>query len=112
MQSRFNAKGVTSDDKEVVLAYELNQENFKVELHIASKKLLKADLLEQLEKKWVEGEGFEFPKGTIEVSPNLNAESILPDDIRSGESGKIRIKQNEWAYTLLTAKLWESYLLE
>jgi len=60
----------------------------------------------------VEGEVFEFPKGTQEVTPNLNAESLLPEDIRSDEAGKIRIKQNEWAYTLLTAKLWESYLHE
>ena len=73
---------------------------------------MKGELLAQLQKNWVEGEAFEFPKGTKEIAPNLNAESILPEDIRSDESGKIRIKQNEWAYTLLTAKLWESYLHE
>ena len=73
---------------------------------------MNGELLEQLQKNWVEGQAFEFPKTTIEVAPNLNAESILPDDIRSDESGKIRAKQNEWAYTLLTAKLWESYLNE
>ncbi|MES2619460.1 MAG: hypothetical protein V4615_01305 [Bacteroidota bacterium] len=112
MQSRFTAKGVTSDDKDVLLAYELKQEEFKVTLFMVPKKALKGEMQEQLEKSWVEGEAFEFPEGTIEISPNLNAESILPDDIRSGESGKIRIKQNEWAYALLTAKLWESYLLE
>lgn len=112
MQSRFTAKGVTSDDKDVLLAYELKQEEFKVNLFVVPKKALKAEMLEQLEKNWVEGEAFEFPEGTTEISPNLNAESILPDDIRSGEAGKIRIKQNEWAYSLLTAKLWESYLLE
>jgi hypothetical protein len=112
MQSRFTAKGLTSDDKDVHLAYELKQEEFKVELHIVPTKLLKGDLLEKLEKNWVDGEAFEFPEGTIEITPNLNAESVLPDDIRSGEAGKIRIKQNEWAYSLLTAKLWESYLLE
>ncbi len=112
MQSRFTAKGVTSDDKEVLLAYELKQEEFKVLLYIVPKKSLKAETKELLEKNWVDGEAFEFPKGTVEVNPNLNAESILPDDIRSDEAGKIRIKQNEWAYSLLTAKLWESYLLE
>jgi hypothetical protein len=112
MQSRFTAKGVTSEDKEVVLAYELKEEEFKVNLHIIPKKSLKGEKQEQLEKNWVDGEAFEFPEGTIEVAPNLNAESILPEDIRSEEAGKIRIKQNEWAYILLTAKLWESYLLE
>lgn len=73
---------------------------------------MKGELLEQLQKNWVAGEDFAFPKGTKEVAPNLNAESVLPEDIRSDEAGKIRIKQNEWAYTLLTAKLWESYLNE
>ena len=113
MQSRFTAKGITSDDKEVLLAYELKEEEFKVELHIVPKKSLKGDTLEQLEKNWVDGEAFEFPKGTVDVVPKLQGdESILPGDIRSDEAGKIRTKQNEWAYTLLTAKLWESYLNE
>jgi hypothetical protein len=112
MQSRFTAKGLTSEDKEVILAYELKEEEFKVNLYIIPKKSLKGEVQEQLEKGWVDGAAFEFPEGTIEVAPNLNAESILPEDIRSEEAGKIRIKQNEWAYLLLTAKLWESYLLE
>ena len=113
MQSRFTATGVTADDKEVLLAYELKEEEFKVTLYIVPKKSLKGELLEQLQKNWVEGAEFEFPKGTKEVNPKLQGEeSILPEDIRSEESGKIRIRQNEWAYTLLTAKLWESYLLE
>ncbi len=113
MLSRFTATGVTADDKEVLLAYELKAEEFKVNLFIIPKKSLKGDALLLLEKNWVEGEAFEFPKGTKEVAPKLQGEeSILPADIRSEESGKIRTKQNEWAYTLLTAKLWESYLLE
>ncbi|MCX6199911.1 MAG: hypothetical protein NTY88_11940 [Bacteroidetes bacterium] len=113
MLSRFTATGVTADDKEVLLAYELREEEFKVNLYIIPKKSLKGDALQLLEKNWVEGEAFEFPKGTKEVAPKLQGEeSILPSDIRSEESGKIRTKQNEWAYTLLTAKLWESYLLE
>ncbi|HLP21743.1 MAG TPA: hypothetical protein VK174_15625, partial [Chitinophagales bacterium] len=112
MLSRFTATGVTADEKEVVLAYQLKEEEFKVNLFIIPRKGLKPEALEQIEKNWVDGEAIEFPEGTVEVSPNLNAESVLPEDIRSEESGKIRTKQNEWAYTLLTAKLWESYLTE
>jgi len=112
MQSRFTAKGVNSEDKEVVLAYELKEEEFKVDLYIIPRKSLKADDLEKLEKGWVSGEAYEFPEGTTLINPELNAESVLPDNIRSDEAGKIRIKQNEWAYQLLTTKLWESYLLE
>lgn len=104
--------GVTSDDRAVLLAYELKEDAFKVDLQIVPRKDLTNEQAQALETKWVEGEAFEFPEGTELVSPNLNAESILPDNIRSDETGKIRSKQNEWAYVLLTAKLWESYLLE
>lgn len=112
MLSRFTATGVTADEKEVVLAYQLNEEEFKVNLYVVPRLALKGEAMEQLEKGWVDGQAFEFPEGTTEVTPNLNAELLLPDDIRSDEVGKIRAKQNEWAYTLLTAKLWESYLNE
>lgn len=112
MQSRFTAKGISSDDKEVVLAYELKEQEFKVDLYIIPRKSLKADDLEKLEKGWVNGEAYEFPEDTKLINPNLNAESVLPDDIRSEEAGKIRIKQNEWAYQLLTTKIWEVYLHE
>src|ERR1700761_7945498 len=109
MQSRFTATGVTNDDKQVLLAYELKQDEFKVSLYVVPRKGLSPEDTEKIEKGWVEGEVFEFPETATLIYPNLNAESILPDDIRSQEVGKIRAKQNEWAYTLLTAKLWESY---
>jgi len=112
MQSRFTAKGVNSEDKEVVLAYELKEQEFKVDLYLIPRKSLNAEEFEKLEKGWVNGDAYEFPEGTVLINPELNAESVLPEDIRSEEAGKIRIKQNEWAYQLLTTKLWESYLLE
>ncbi len=112
MQSRFTALGITNDDRAVLLAYELKEGEFKVDLYIVPRKSLSNEQAEQLEKGWVEGGAFDFPEDALFVNPNLNAESILPADIRSDETGKIRIKQNEWAYQLLTAKLWESYLLE
>lgn len=112
MQSRFTAKGISSDDKEVVLAYELKEQEFKVDLYITPRKSLKPEDLEQLEKAWVNGEAYEFPEDTKLVIPNLNDESILPQDIRSDEAGKIRIKQNDWAYQLLTTKIWEVYMQE
>ena len=112
MQSRFTAKGVNSEDKEIVLAYELKEEEFKVDLYLIPRKALKTDELDKLEKGWVDGEAYEFPEETTLINPNLNDESVLPENIRSDEAGKIRAKQNEWAYQLLTKKLWESYLHE
>ncbi len=112
MQSRFTAKGVTSDDKKVLLAYELKEDEFKVDLYIIPQKGLDKGWEEKLMKEWIEGGDIEFPKEVEFINPNLHAESILPDHIRSDETGKIRGQQNEWAIQLLTAKLWESFLLE
>lgn len=112
MLSRFTAVGTTADDKTVLLAYELNEEQFRITLYLTPRAALTNEQAEFIETKWVEGEPFEFPAETLQVHPNLHAETILPADILSKETGKIRIKQNEWAYQLLTAKLWESFLLE
>lgn len=112
MQSRFTAKGVNQEGKDVFLAYELKEEEFKVNLFIIPAASLKAADRKLLETEWVEGKEYLFPEDTVCTHPNLNAETILPEEIRSEETGKIRIKQNEWAYILLTAKLWESYLIE
>lgn len=112
MSPRFTATGTTADNKEVILAYELNEAAFKIQLRIIPEKLLADTELELLQKNWVEGQPFPFPDGTIEVEPDLSADSILPADILSKEAGKIRSIQHDWAITLLTAKIWESYLTE
>ncbi len=108
MQTRFTAKGIAGDGKEVLLAFELLEEAFLVNLNIIPKAAFSNEQLEQ----WAAGEAIQLPEGTITVQPNLNEDSILPADIKSEETGKIRTKQNEWAYRLLTNKLWESYLIE
>lgn len=112
IQTRFTAKGVTTDDKGVVLAYELNEAEFKVVLRVIPAKSLNAEVMEKLETAWIAGEEFEFPEDTQVINPSLEAESILPDDIRSEETGKIRARQNEWAYHLVTNKLWEAFIQE
>ena len=64
MLSRFTAKGVNTDDKEVVLAYELKEQEFKVDLYITPRKSFKPEDLEKLEKGWVNGDAYEFPEDT------------------------------------------------
>ena len=108
MQTRFTAKGTAGDGKEVSLAFELLEEAFLVSLSIIPKAAFSNEQLSQ----WAAGETIQLPEGTVTVQPNLNEDSILPADIKSEETGKIRAKQNEWAYLLLTNKLWESYLIE
>lgn len=112
MQSRFTAHGLNSENKEVVLAFELLEEAVQVNLYIVPKQALTAEQSQQLQKEWVNGEAFEFPAEAVLTNPDLNNDSILPDDIKSEETGLIRSKQNEWAYRLLTNKLWEVYLVE
>ena len=112
MQPRFVTTGTVNDTQESILAYELNEAAFKLNLYVVPKKALTKKTLEALSNDWVAGGDFEFPEGTELITPDINADSILPDHIKTERTGEIRHKQNEWAVQLLTNKLWESYLLE
>lgn len=112
MSSRFTTTGLAADNTKVLLAYELNEAAFKITLTIIPEKLLSAADTQHLKVDWVKGEPFDFPEGATHIEPDLSAESILPNDIRSEETGKIRSIQHDWAITLLTSKIWESYLTE
>jgi hypothetical protein len=112
MQSRFITAGNLKDELDVILAYELQEAEFRLALHVIPKKTLNKESLDKLSNDWVNGGEFEFPEGTELIYPDINADSILPDNIKSDKTGEIRHKQNEWAVQLLTNKLWESYLLE
>jgi hypothetical protein len=112
MQSRFITTGNIKDSVEAVLAYELKEAEFRLDLHVIPRKLLNKEMMEALTNEWVNGGAFEFPEGTEQIYPDINADSILPDHIKSDKTGEIRHKQNEWAVQLLTNKLWESYLIE
>lgn len=112
MQSRFITTGNVKDAQDAVLAYELQEAEFRLVLHVIPKKLLSKELMETLSNDWVNGGAFSFPEGTELIYPDINADSILPDHIKSDKTGEIRHKQNEWAVQLLTNKLWESYLIE
>jgi len=112
MQSRFITTGNVKDTQDVILAYELKEAEFRLDLHVIPKKALSKELMDKLSTDWVNGGEFSFPEGTEIIYPDINADSILPEDIKSDKTGEIRHKQNEWAVQLLTNKLWESYLLE
>ena len=112
MQSRFITTGNVKDSIEVILAYELKEAEFRLDLHVIPKKLLNKELMDALSNDWVNGGTFVFPEGAETIFPDINADSILPEDIKSDKTGEIRHKQNEWAVQLLTNKLWESYLIE
>ena len=112
MQSRFITTGNVKDEMEVILAYQLNEAEFRLDLHVIPRKLLDKEQMDALSNEWVNGAEFGFPEGTETIYPDINADSILPDHIKSDKTGEIRHKQNEWAVQLLTNKLWESYLIE
>ena len=112
MQSRFITAGILKDELDVILAYELKEAEFRLDLYVIPRKLLNKESLEKLGNDWVNGGEFAFPEGTELIYPDINADSILPDNIKTEKTGEIRHKQNEWAVQLLTNKLWESYLIE
>ncbi len=112
MQNRFVVNGKIQNTQNVVLAYELLEADFKINLHVTDRKELSTEQLAFLQKDWTEGATFEFPATTKLINPDVNADSILPDNIQSEETGKVRHFQNEWAVQLLTNKLWEVYLVQ
>jgi hypothetical protein len=112
MQNRFTARGKNKEEQDLLLAFELQEAQFKVILHLIPMNTLKQDQIAFLEKDWVEGAEYSLLENTQTISPDLNDDSMLPQDILSQETGKIRMQQNAWALRLLTNKLWESYLLE
>lgn len=112
MQNRFVVNGKIQNSQNVVLAYELLEADFKINLYVTDRKELSAEQLEFLHKGWTEGADFEFPSTTKLINPDVNADTILPEDIQSEEVGKVRHFQNEWAVHLLTNKLWEVYLIQ
>lgn len=99
------------DAKQVWLAYDLNQAAFRLDLHVIEKKMLDAAQTEALQA-WANNGDFQFPEAALLIQPDLNSDTILPDNIKSDKTGEIRHKQNEWGLALLTNKLWESYLIE
>lgn len=112
MQNRFVVQGVGKNAEPLVLAYELQEAEFRIDLRIIDRKELSKEQLNAILSDWTEGENVELPSSTQLVHPDPNADSILPLDIKSDETGKIRSRQNEWAYQLLTNKLWESYIID
>jgi hypothetical protein len=110
MQNRFVVTGNIQESQQVLLAYELLENEFKINLHVVDKKSLSPEQIDVLQNKWIVGEAFEFPKKTQLINPDINEDSILPENIKTEKTGEIRHFQNEWAVQLLTNKLWEVYL--
>lgn len=113
MQKRFVTTGNINEAQKVVLAYELDDTAFKINLYIADDKLLSHEQKEFLQKEWADEEKeFTFPEGTEVINPDINSDSILPDHVKTNHTGLIRQRQNDWAVHLLTNKLWQVYLTE
>jgi len=110
MQNRFVVSGNIQDNKEVILAYELVEAEFKINLFVIDKAALGKEKLAILKDSWVNGEAFSFGEETTLINPDINEDSILPAHIKSEQVGQIRHHQNEWAVQLLTNKLWEVYI--
>jgi hypothetical protein len=110
MQNRFVVSGNIQDNKEAILAYELVEAEFKINLYVIDKLALGKENLAFLKDNWVKGETFTFGEETTLINPDINEDSILPAHIKSEQVGEIRHFQNEWAVQLLTNKLWEVYL--
>lgn len=112
MNERFVTWSSAKESKRKLLALQLNKAAFKVDIYLFEEADIDKSFGEKLEKEWVKGKTVEFPAKHTLIARPLSEDSLLPDDIKVDETGKIRNLQNEWAYLLLTEKLVESIVDE
>ena len=65
MQSRFITTGNVKDSVEVILAYELKEAEFRLDLHVIPRKLLNKEQMDALSNEWVNGGTFVLPGGGL-----------------------------------------------
>ncbi len=112
MKERFVTKSSAKEGKRQLLALQLDKAGFKVDIYFFDEKDVDKEFAEKLEKEWAKGKELAFPENHKLITRPLSEDSLLPDDIKVDETGKIRNLQNEWAYLLLTEKLVESIVDE
>lgn len=112
MKDRFVTWSSSKEKKRKLLALQLDKSAFKVDIYVFEEADIDKEFAEKLEKEWAKGKDLVFPEAHTKIVRPLSEDSLLPDDIKVDETGKIRNLQNEWAYLLLTEKLVESIVDE
>lgn len=112
MKERFATWSSGKEKKRQLLALQLDKAAFKVDIYVFDEADIDKEFAEKLEKEWTKGKELAFPEKHTLIARPLSEDSLLPDDIKVDETGKIRNLQNEWAYLLLTEKLVESIVDE
>ena len=112
MNTRLVINGYDEDDKKVVIAIELIAEEQQVRLCFSPLDVLQDDVVTEIKKKWAEGSDFNFGNEFTILNRSTMSESLLPDELKVEETGKLRMRQNEWAYLIAMQKLWEAFEVE
>lgn len=112
MNERFVTWSSGKVKKRQLLALQLDKSAFKVDIFVFDESDIDKEFIEKMEKEWAKGKTVVFPEKHIVIARPLSEDSLLPDELKVDETGKIRNLQNEWAYLLLTEKLVESIVDE
>lgn len=112
MEDRFVTWGTEGGDKKVLIALQLQKQLYKVSVFLFDTTIANKEFADKMMQEWSKGKELAFPEGFRQLDRPLSEDSLLPDDIRVENTGRIRQLQNEWAYLLLTEKLVESIVDE
>ncbi|NNC96146.1 MAG: hypothetical protein HKN92_11335 [Chitinophagales bacterium] len=112
MQDRFTTWGENQNSEGLLLAVLFDQDKLLARLYVYPKKSLEKEHETTIIEDWGSGKEVDLPDAAQVIERSLSEDSILPEDILIKETGKLRRMQNEWAYHVLSNKLWQSFLDE
>jgi hypothetical protein len=113
MRTKLVLWGTNANDEKVLITLELKAKENKVEVRTFPESIATDEFFTILKTKWSDTETFEFPEGGTFISRELTlTDSILPDDLKTERTDLINVKQTEWHFVVLSAKLHESYRSE
>ncbi len=90
--------------EELLLAFQFDDEALSVKLYIFPKKNTSKEAIEL----WIENEG-NLPESSDSFVRNINDETLLPDDIKVLNPGKLRKIEIMWADTILQTRLLQGF---
>ena len=105
--------GENARNERVLLAVSLDAEENKVHIWSIPEKDIPEEFYNKMMSQWREGEDLELPSSAEHrVTELTQADGILPEDLKVEKSDVIQRAQMEWAFVVLSTKLYKNFKSE